>query len=73
MRDDDGGWSEASLSDDVTDDAWRQWVFEWDAQPGEHRLQVRAPDKSGYVQTETVQGVVPDGATGWHTRTVTVE
>ena len=73
VRVDDGDWNDAILSNDVTDDAWRQWVFEWDAQPGEHRLQVRATDKSGYVQTETVQGVVPDGATGWHTRTVTVE
>lgn len=72
VRVDDGDWNDATMSTDLTDDAWRQWVFDWDATPGEHRLQVRATDKSGYVQTETVRGVAPDGATGWHTRTVTV-
>jgi hypothetical protein len=33
---------------------------------------VRATDKSGYTQTEEVASVAPDGATGWHTRTVDV-
>jgi hypothetical protein len=28
---------------------------------------VRATDKSGAVQTSQQAGVIPDGATGWHT------
>ena len=68
----DGVWAEARLSDDVTDDAWRQWVYEWDATIGKHIIQVRATDKTGETQTEELARVDPDGATGWHTRKVTV-
>ena len=68
----DGVWAEARLSDDVTDDAWRQWVYEWDATPGKHVIQVRATDTTGETQTEELARVDPDGATGWHTRKVTV-
>lgn len=72
IRVDDGPWAEARLGTDVTEDTWRQWVFEWDATPGEHRLQVRATDGNGDTQTEEVARPDPDGATGWHTRTVQV-
>jgi DMSO/TMAO reductase YedYZ molybdopterin-dependent catalytic subunit len=72
VRIDDGDWRVANLGDDVSDDAWRQWWFDWQATPGEHRLQVRATDNDGETQTEVVAPVAPDGATGYHTRTVTV-
>lgn len=72
VRVDDGPWERATLSEDVTDDAWRVWRYDWDAKPGTHSLQVRAIDKSGYVQTDEVRPVAPDGATGWHTRRITV-
>jgi DMSO/TMAO reductase YedYZ molybdopterin-dependent catalytic subunit len=65
-------WNEAVLSDDISDDTWRLWTFDWRATSGEHTIQVRATDKSGYTQTETVTNVAPDGATGWHTREVSV-
>ena len=68
----DGVWADARLSDDVSDDAWRQWVYEWDATAGTHVIQVRATDKTGATQTEEVARVDPDGATGWHTRKVSV-
>ncbi len=68
----DGVWAEARLSDDLTDDSWRQWVYEWDAKPGKYVVQVRATDKTGATQTEDVARVDPDGATGWHTRRITV-
>ena len=55
-----------------TVDAWRQWVHEWVATPGTHRLRVRATDATGYLQTEEEADVVPDGATGWHTVVVDV-
>ncbi len=72
LRIDRGAWQTCDLGVDLTDDAWRQWIFDWDATVGEHTIQVRATDKSGYTQTEEVRRVDPDGATGWHTRTVTV-
>jgi DMSO/TMAO reductase YedYZ molybdopterin-dependent catalytic subunit len=72
IRIDRGAWQTCDLGVDLTDDAWRQWIFDWDATAGEHTIQVRSTDKSGYTQTEEVRRVDPDGATGWHTRTVTV-
>ena len=72
VRIDRGDWQTCDLGVDLTDDAWRQWIFDWDATVGEHLIQVRATDKSGYTQTEEVRRVDPDGATGWHTRTVNV-
>ena len=72
VRVDRGSWQTCDLGVDLTDDAWRQWIFDWDATAGEHTIQVRTTDKSGYIQTEEVRRVDPDGATGWHTRTVTV-
>ena len=39
---------------------------------GVHTLKVRAIDKTGATQTDVIQGPVPDGATGYHTRRVKV-
>ena len=50
----------------------RQWIYEWNATPGKYTIQVRATDRGGDTQTEQVSRPDPDGATGWHTRTVTV-
>lgn len=72
VRVDDGPWQRVALSEDVTDDAWRVWRFDWVTEPGTYTVQVRATDKSGYVQTDEVRPVAPDGATGWHTRRITV-
>ncbi|MET7867027.1 sulfite oxidase [Micromonospora taraxaci] len=72
VRVDGGPWQEATLAPTVSVDTWVQWSWSWDATPGEHRLQVRATDATGETQTERTQGVAPDGATGWHTVTVTV-
>lgn len=72
VRVDDGEWQLAKLGADVTVDAWRQWLFEWSAAPGKYTIQVRATDRNGKTQTEQVSRPDPDGATGWHTRGVTV-
>ena len=70
---DDGEWVEARLGSDVSIDTWRQWAYDWDATPGEHTVRVRATDATGETQTEVVARPDPDGATGYHTRTVVVE
>lgn len=72
VRIDDGDWREARLGADVTVDAWRQWMYEWKSTPGKYTIQVRATDRNGDTQTEEVSRPDPDGATGWHTRVVTV-
>ena len=54
-------------------DTWRQWVYEWDAAPGQHTpRQVRATDGDGLIQTDVRPEPFPSGATGWHTVVVTV-
>lgn len=72
VRVDEGEWREARLGDGGGADAWRQWVYEWEADPGTHTLQVRATDTTGEPQTQEVAPPAPDGATGYHTRSVTV-
>ncbi len=70
---DGGPWQAADLGTEVSVDAWRQWTWTWDATPGVHNLQVRATDGTGATQTDEVSRPDPDGATGYHTRRVTVE
>ncbi|WP_029931504.1 sulfite oxidase [Nocardia otitidiscaviarum] len=72
VRIDDGDWQPARLAAEPSVDTWRQWVFEWDAMPGEHTVTARATDGTGAVQTAERRDVVPDGATGHHTVTVRV-
>jgi hypothetical protein len=68
---DDADWVPAQLSPDGDADTWRQWVLPVDLAPGEHQLTVRATTADGEVQTGRRTGVVPDGATGWHSVQVT--
>ena len=67
-----GVFYEAKLPAQDTIDTWRQWYHVWDATPGQHTLQVRATDKSGYTQTAVKHRTDPNGATGYHTILVTV-
>ncbi|MCJ1704404.1 molybdopterin-dependent oxidoreductase [Rathayibacter sp. VKM Ac-2926] len=69
---DGGAWQSARLAEAVTADTWIQWVYEWDAIAGDHVVLVRATDSEGLVQTQDEAPPAPDGATGWHMRTVTV-
>lgn len=68
VRIDDGPWQPAQLGASYSDDTWRLWSFQWQADdPGLHEIAVRATDKTGAVQTSQQADVIPDGATGWHT------
>lgn len=68
VRIDEGPWQQATLGTAYSDDTWRLWSFDWQAdRPGPHLIAVRATDNTGYVQTSDMADVVPDGATGWHT------
>ena len=72
VRVDGGSWHDARLAAPDGDDTWRQWVWQWDAGPGDHTLEVRATDGTGQVQTPERAAPRPDGATGWHRVDVTV-
>ncbi|HSK97163.1 MAG TPA: molybdopterin-dependent oxidoreductase [Euzebyales bacterium] len=69
---DDGPWQQARLSEALSRDSWRQWVYEWQATEGEHEIRVRATDETGETQTDRMAPPRPDGASGWHTIPVTV-
>ncbi len=62
----DDAWQEARVSQPLSNDAWVQWTFGWEATVGDHVIQVRATDGTGETQTEEVRRVLPDGATGYH-------
>ena len=68
---DDGPWVRAELSNNMSVNSWRQWVYAWDATPGKHRVRCRATDGTGSTQTSETRPPAPDGATGWHTIEVT--
>jgi DMSO/TMAO reductase YedYZ molybdopterin-dependent catalytic subunit len=68
----DGTWSEARLSQPISDATWVQWVLDWSATPGNHTISVRATDRTGETQPEQPTTPAPDGARGWHTISVNV-
>ena len=67
VRLDGNAWTSAELGRVPSDDTWVQWSATLDLPRGPHTLAVRATDRSGYTQTAAQTGVVPNGATGWHT------
>ena len=71
-RVDDEPWKQARLSGALSENTWVQWLSEWDATPGAHRLQVRATDGHGNTQTAELAPPAPSGATGYHTIRVDV-
>jgi DMSO/TMAO reductase YedYZ molybdopterin-dependent catalytic subunit len=70
----DGGqsWNQARVAKQLDIDTWRQYVYDWDASPGEYTLMVRATDGEGVTQTAKQAPPHPSGASGYHTIGVTV-
>jgi DMSO/TMAO reductase YedYZ molybdopterin-dependent catalytic subunit len=73
VRVDGGDWNRARLAAVPGIDTWRQWVWEWDATPGNHVIQARATDATGYTQTAAQAPPEPNGATGYPTVNVSVQ
>lgn len=74
VRLDGAEWTPAELSTEVNLDTWRMWrVRVPGLRPGQHTAEVRATDKSGYTQTPQRVLSIPDGATGWHSVSFTVQ
>ena len=72
VRVDQGPWHEATLAAVPGIDTWRQWVWYWDATPGNHVIEARATDDTGYTQTAAQAPPPPNGATGYPSITATV-
>ncbi|MDP9366206.1 MAG: molybdopterin-dependent oxidoreductase, partial [Chloroflexota bacterium] len=72
--DDGKTWAEARLEPALNPPfTWVRWVFPFEAAPGKHKLVMRATDGTGAVAPERRQPPLPEGATGWPGRTITVE
>jgi len=71
LRLDAGPWQEAELAAVYDDKTWVQWRFPYELPEGSHVLEVRATDETGATQPEERVPPAPDGATGWHSVTVT--
>jgi DMSO/TMAO reductase YedYZ molybdopterin-dependent catalytic subunit len=73
VRVDGGDWHQARLAAVPGIDTWRQWVWEWDATRGDHVIEARATDKTGYTQTAALAPPPPNGASGYPTVNVMVQ
>jgi DMSO/TMAO reductase YedYZ molybdopterin-dependent catalytic subunit len=73
VRVDGGAWHQATLAAVPGVDTWRQWVWEWDATHGDHVIEARATDKTGYTQTSAMAPPPPNGATGYPSVNVMVQ
>ena len=69
---DGGPWLAAELAGDASIDTWRQWKYTWKATKGTHSVQARATDGTGAVQTATVADVLPNGASGYDSRSIVI-
>ncbi|HTU75029.1 MAG TPA: molybdopterin-dependent oxidoreductase [Trebonia sp.] len=70
---DNGPWNEATLAPVPNIDTWRQWTWQWtNPAPGNHTIQARATDKTGYTQT-SVAAELANGATGYPSVQVSVK
>jgi DMSO/TMAO reductase YedYZ molybdopterin-dependent catalytic subunit len=65
VRVDQGAWHQARLAAVPDIDTWRQWVYDWDATPGNHLIESRATDLTGYTQTALEAPPEPNGASGF--------
>ncbi|MEZ5374488.1 MAG: molybdopterin-dependent oxidoreductase [Microthrixaceae bacterium] len=72
VRLDGEAWLPATLGPELSEATWRQWWLDWDVPSGSHTMSVRATDGDGTTQTAQPARPDPDGATGWHSVTVTV-
>lgn len=69
---DGGDWVPAELSPSLSKDTWRQWRMPWIASSGVHTVRCRAFDGNGELQDEVERWPIPNGATGYDARSITV-
>ena len=70
---DGGAWADAILqSPPLSGLTWVLWRYDWPRISGRHIFRVRATDGTGLLQTTAEHDTFPDGATGFHSVTVTI-
>jgi DMSO/TMAO reductase YedYZ molybdopterin-dependent catalytic subunit len=68
---DSGAWSAARLlTPPLSPLTWVLWRYDWPRHAGQHTFRVRATDGAGALQIEEPADPHPNGATGYHARTV---
>ncbi len=72
VRVNNGVWRPATLGPALAKTTWRQWWIDWEAEPGDVLLSVRATDGTDALQSSKSVPVAPNGAEGWHTIKITV-
>ncbi|GMA33348.1 molybdopterin-dependent oxidoreductase [Litorihabitans aurantiacus] len=69
---DQGEWQEVELSPALSNDTWRQWRTTWTAEQGVHTIRCRAYDGDGELQIEEMVAPIPNGSSGYDSRSITV-
>jgi hypothetical protein len=71
---DDGAiWADAQLEPALNAPfTWVRWAYPFEAVTGKFTMKIRVTDGRGEVMTEDEQAPLPDGATGWPSRSVEV-
>lgn len=70
--DDGRTWHRAHIKPPLGKHTWVLWAAFWEARPGRYVLKVRARDGLGTLQDGRPRPPLPEGATGYHTISVTV-
>lgn len=71
-RVDEGSWMTAEIDRPLSNLTWVLWRGSAEISSGEHKITVRAIDGNGGVQAERRSSAHPDGATGYHSKRVTI-
>ena len=67
-------WADAQLEPALNAPfTWVRWAFPFTAQSGQVKMKIRVTDGQGEVMKEDEQAPLPDGATGWPSRTINVK
>ncbi len=72
LRVDEGEWRLVDLDRSLSPLTWVLWRASLELPPGEHEITVRAIDGEGEIQTERGSNTHPNGATGYHSKTITI-
>jgi DMSO/TMAO reductase YedYZ molybdopterin-dependent catalytic subunit len=64
-------WQRATLKRPLSPLTWVLWELSWQPKPGSYTVVVRAVDLAGNVQDPTQEPTAPNGASGYHSISVT--
>jgi len=71
--DDGQTWADAELEPSLNDRfTWRRWALPYNATSGDVKVRMRATDGTGEVMQEKREPPIPNGATGWPSRSFSV-